>query len=153
MPSKLLITTLAGVVLGVAGCGGSGSSAGAAGKSAKSRPLFVYRATLAGSTGTPPGARGGGGSAIVAVHSATVLCWRFAHLHGFTNATGARIQLGSKARSARVMTLLSRGTRLHHRGCSTVPAATTRAIERRPSAYYVAVDSGAYPAGAVRGRL
>jgi hypothetical protein len=152
MREKLLVTTLAALALSVGGCGGSGSSTHAA-ASAKARPIATYRAALTGSTGTPAGAPAGAGTAIVALHSRAVLCWRFAHLHGFVKATTARIQLGSKGPSAHVIASLSTGSRLHHRGCVTVSPATAKAIQTRPSAYYVAIDSTAFPAGAVRGRL
>jgi CHRD domain len=156
MREKLLAGTVAALALGVAGCGGSGStSATAASRKAPAQagPILIYRASLAGSTGTPAGAPAGAGEAVVALHGSTVLCWRFAHLHGFTNATGARIQLGSDGHSAHLLTPLSTGPRLHHRGCLTVTPGSAKAIERRPSAYYVAIDSTGYPAGAVRGRL
>ncbi len=155
MREKLLVGSVVALGLGVAGCGGgSGSSSSAAsGKSAaKAGPIVIFRTALSGTTGTPTGAPGGAGSAIVALHGRTGLCWRFAHLRGFVHATSARIQLGSKA-SAPVIASLSTGSRLHHRGCSTVSPATANAIHKRPSAYYVAINSTGYPTGAVRGRL
>lgn len=158
MGEKVLAGTVAAVALGLAGCGGSGSSSSAgpsgSGKArARTAPIHIYRATLTGATGTPAGARAGAGAAVIAVHGPTVLCWRFAHLHGFVNATSGRIQLGTAGRPSHVVASLSTGPRLHHRGCLKVSAATVQAIERRPAAYYVAIDSTGYPAGAVRGRL
>lgn len=154
MREKLLVSALATLALNVGGCGGSASSTHAAPPaSAKARPIATYRAALTGSTGTPAGAPAGAGAAVVALHSGARLCWRFAHLHGFVNATTARIQLGGKGSSAHVIASLSTGSRLHHRGCVTVSPATAKAIQKHPSAYYVAIDSTSFPAGAVRGRL
>ncbi len=155
MREKLLVGTVAALALGVAGCGGSGSSSAAAsGKTAgKAGPIVIYRAALSGTTGMPKGAPAGGGNAIVALHGGTVLCWRFAHLHGFVNAAAAHIQLGSHRTSAHPIASLSTGSHLHHRGCITVSTGTAKAIQKRPSAYYIVIDSASFPAGAVRGRL
>jgi CHRD domain len=155
MREKFLVGTVVALALGVAGCGGgSGSSSSVASSktAAKAGPIVIYRTALSGTTGTPTGAPGGAGNAIVALHGRTVLCWRFAHLHGFVHATAAHIQLGSKA-SAHVIASLSTGSRLRHKGCLTVSPATAKAIQKRPSAYYLAIDSTSFPAGAVRGRL
>lgn len=151
------VTVLA-LAVGVAACGGSGGSGGpgasAAARSAAVRgggpPLATYRATLSG-RGTPPGAASGRGYAIIALHNGLRLCWRFAHLHGFTLATHAMIYGGGGARADRVG--LSAGPRLHHQGCVAVSRAMTQSLSARPSGYSVVVYSARYPAGAVRGRL
>ncbi|HEY5187773.1 MAG TPA: CHRD domain-containing protein [Solirubrobacteraceae bacterium] len=154
MRQKLLVCAGAALALGTAGCGSSSSSSHAPGRpSAGTGTILIYRATLAGVTGRPSGAPAGTGDAVVALHGSTVLCWRFAHLHGFVNATAAQIQLGSKGQPAHPISALSTGPRLHHRGCLTIGSATAKAIEHRPGDYYVAIDSTRYPGGAVRGRL
>jgi hypothetical protein len=108
---------------------------------------------LTGIAEIPKGAANGSGYAIIALHHGSVICWRFAHLHGFLNATLAQLHVGLNGESGRVLQALSTGPRLHHRGCvRTIPAAVT-AIERDPSNYYVDVHSQRYPAGAVRGQL
>ena len=137
-------------LIGIAGCGGSGSSTPS---SAPSQPLHLYRVRLTGRAEIPKGAANGSGSAIIAIHRGSVVCWRFVHLHGFLNPTVAQIHVGFNGRAGRVLQPLSTGPRLHHRGCiQTSPAAVT-AIERDPSSYYVDVHSQLYPDGAVRGQL
>lgn len=137
-------------LVGIAGCGGSGSSTPS---SASSPPLHLYRVALTGAAEIPKGSTRGSGYAVIAIHRGSVVCWRFAHLHGFVNATVAQIHVGVNGESGRVLQPLSTGPRLHHRGCVRTTPATVRAIERDPPNYYVNVHSQLYPAGAVRGQL
>lgn len=152
MRLALLAPGLGALALGLAGCGSSGSSSrhsvvpvGA--------PLHVYRVDLTGQAEIPPGAAGGSGAAVIAVHRRSVVCWRFVHLRGFTMATVAHIHTGTKNQSGSIVVALSKGARLRHRGCVRAKAATVAAIEGQPSAYYVNIHSARYPAGAVRGQL
>jgi hypothetical protein len=105
---------------------------------------------LSGATGTPPGATAGVGAAIIAFHGDALVCWRFAHLHGFTEATSAHIRVAQGGQS---VIALSSGPRLHHQGCVPVSPAVSRRIWARPGGYYVNVDSKQYSRGAVRARL
>ena len=82
-----------------------------------------------------------------------MLCWRFAHLHGFTNATLAHIHIGTKGRSGDVVVALSTGPRLHHQGCVSISPVLSKRIWSQPSRYYVNIHSTQYPGGAVRGQL
>jgi CHRD domain len=138
------------MLMGMAGCGASGSSTPS---SALSPPLRVYRMRLTGKAEIPKGAPTGSGYAIIAIHRGSVVCWRFAHLHGFFNATVAQIHVGFTGRSGRVVQSLSTGPSLHHQGCIQASAAEVTAIKHDPSAYYVNVHSRLYPTGAVRGQL
>ncbi len=115
--------------------------------------LRVYRMRLTGKAEIPKGAPTGSGYAIIAIHRGSVVCWRFAHLHGFFNATVAQIHVGFTGRSGRVVQSLSTGPSLHHQGCIQASAAEVTAIKHDPSAYYVNVHSRLYPTGAVRGQL
>jgi CHRD domain len=90
---------------------------------------------------------------IIAFHGDSIVCWRFAHLHGFTSATFAHIHSGSQWQSGHIVVTLSTGPRLHHQGCVTVSPALTKAIWSAPSRYYVNIHSTRYPGGAVRGQL
>lgn len=139
------------LALGLAGCGGS-SSGHAAGSASGGRPLHLYRATMTGRA-ERHGAPHGVGIGLVSIHSASVVCWRFAHLHGFVHATVAHIHIGGRGKSGAIVVRLSTGSRLHHQGCTRAPASAVTAIERNPAGYYVNVHSAAYPAGAVRGQL
>ncbi len=144
----------AGVVataLGLAGCGGS-SSGHATASVPGGRPLHIYRAALTGRA-ERHGAPHGVGVGIVSIHSASVVCWRFAHLHGFVNATVAHIHTGGRGKSGPIIVALSTAPRLHHQGCTRAAASVVSAIERNPAGYYVNVHSASYPAGAVRGQL
>lgn len=159
MRSKLLVPSLAVLVLGVAACGSSSSSSvslsktlPAAAKSAGS--LRIYRVGLTGGKAeTPPGAPHGTGAAVIAFHGTSSLCWRFAHLHGFVNATFAHVHIGAKGKSGKIVVPLSTGPALHHQGCVPVSTALAKAIERRPADYYVNIHSAQYPSGAVRAQL
>jgi len=158
MRLKLLVPLLAVSTLGVAACGGGSSSSAGPSKTGSpsathGRPARVYRLALAGGNETPRGAPKGTGTAVIAIHGRSVVCWRFAHLHGFANATFAHIHIGAKGKSGNIVVPLSTGSRLHHRGCVSVSPALIKAIERRPHSYYVNIHSTAYPGGAVRAQL
>lgn len=138
---------------GVSGCGGSGSSRPRSASPAASKPLRTYRVRLTGTAEIPKGPVNGSGYAIIALHRGSVVCWRFAHLHGFRNATVAQIRVGPDGKAGHVLQPLSTGQRLRHRGCIQTSPAEVTAIERNPSNYYVDVHSRLYPDGAVRGQL
>ncbi|MEO9121340.1 MAG: CHRD domain-containing protein [Solirubrobacteraceae bacterium] len=141
----------AAVAMSVAGCGGT-SSHGHATASA-SRPLHVYRVTMSGRAERPHGAPHGIGVGVIAIHGGSVVCWRFAHLHGFVGATVAHIHTGPRGTPGPVLIPLSTAPALHHQGCTHASAAAITAIEHDPSGHYVNVHSARYPAGAVRGQL
>jgi hypothetical protein len=158
---RAALSGLAGVVAAgvLAACGGSSpppvvvSGSLAANRSAATvtgAPLALFTVALSGG-GKPPGAAHGRGYAIIAVHQGSVVCWRFAHLHGFTIATGARIYAAAHPGSGPVS--LSSGPRLHHRGCIRVHAGLAAALRARPGQWGVVVDSARFPSGAVRARL
>ncbi len=90
------------------------------------------------------------GAAIIAFHTGSKLCWRFAHLHGFTGAT---VHLGAGGHAGKVVPPLSPGPRLHHHGCVRVSPTLAAAIVGGPSTYYLNIGSAQYPGGAVRGQL
>ena len=141
---------LASVSIGIAGCGSTGATTL---RAASDPPLHLYRVKLTGKAEIPHGAANGTGYAIIAIHSGSIVCWRFAHLHGFSNATVTQIHAGLRGRSGKILVPLSTGPMLHHRGCVKVGAAAITAITRAPSDYYVNVHSQQYPSGAVRGQL
>jgi hypothetical protein len=152
MRSKLLVPSLAALVLGVGACGSSSKSPGSP-SAKRAGPVRIYRVALAGTAETLSGAPAGTGAAVIAIHGTSVVCWRFAHLRGFTNATFADIHLGAARRPGKVVVRLSTRPRLHHRGCVGVVTALVRAIEHSPGDYYVNIASTQYPGGAVRGQL
>ncbi|MDQ6732037.1 MAG: CHRD domain-containing protein [Actinomycetota bacterium] len=108
---------------------------------------------MSGRAERPHGAPHGFGVGVIAIHAGSVVCWRFAHLHGFVSATVAHIHTGSRGTSGPVLIPLSTAPALHHQGCAHASAAAITAIERDPSGHYVNVHSAHYPAGAVRGQL
>jgi hypothetical protein len=114
------------------------------------KPEVVYTVALSG-RGTPAGAPAGRGYAIIALHHRSILCFRFAHLHGFTIATKAVMYTG--AHPGRGSFYLTPGPRLHHQGCIRLTPATWSAVHTHASAYTVEIDSAKYLAGAVRARL
>ena len=154
MHSKPLLPALATTALCVAACGSSGPrAAGASSSASHTRPTQIYRVRLSGGAETPPGAPLGQGDAIIAFHGDSVICWRFAHLHGFTDATYAHIHAGTNGRSGAVVVALSTAPRLRHEGCVSVSPTLGKAIMSKPSGYYVNIHSIRYPAGAVRAQL
>jgi hypothetical protein len=159
MRRNVMVLSLAVGVLGVAGCGSSSSSSSSSSsKSVPSaakvtRPARLYRLALAGKAETPPGAPNGRGDAVIAIHGNSIVCWRFAHLHGFTNATFAHIHLGTAGKSGNIVVPLSTAPALHHQGCVPVSPVLVKAIEHNPRGYYVNIHSTKYPGGAVRAQL
>ena len=160
--SKVVIpgSVVVALVLAACGSGGSGKTASSRATSSHSGssvagagPIRIYRSTLSGAAERPRGAPRGTGAAIIAFHDRSALCWRFAHLHGFTDATVARIHLGRTGRSGNVVLPLSSGPRMHHQGCLKISPTVSEAIQRNPSDYYVNISSKQYPAGAVRAQL
>jgi CHRD domain len=159
----VLIGSLTIIALAIVGCGGSSSNssstaAASSSTAARSRvhraaPSHVYHVKLTGSAERPPGAPSGIGDAVIALHGSRELCWRFAHLRGFTGATQAHIHVGRVGESGNVFVALSTGPRLRHRGCVAVAASAIKAIESNPHGYYVNIQSRRYPAGAVRAQL
>ena len=148
MRPKLIVASLPVLVFVAPGCGSSGASS-----ATNSSPVTIYRSVLTGTAGNPPGAPNGTGDAIIAFHGSSLVCWRFAHLHGFINATVAHINIGAKGKSGRVAVPLSTGPRLHHQGCVPVSPGLVKTIEHNPPDYYVNIHSAQYPGGAVRGQL
>ena len=122
-------------------------------RSHATRPTQIYRVRLGGGAETPPGAPLGQGDAIISFHGDSVICWRFAHLHGFSDATDAHIHAGTNGRSSAVVVALSTAPRLHHQGCVSVSPTLGKAIMSKPSGYYVNIHSIRYPTGAVRAQL
>ena len=156
MHPKPLIVSLTVIALAVTGCGSSSSSSSSTATSTRldpPAPSSIYRVKLTGAAERPPGAANGSGDAVIAMHGARELCWRFAHLHGFTSATQAHIHVGAAAKSGSLFAALSTGPRLHHRGCVATGANVVKAIEKHPSGYYVSIESLRYPRGAVRAQL
>ena len=155
MRSWLLGAALATLALTLAACGGGSSTSSGSGSrtSHLSRPTEIYRVQLSGTAETPPAAPNGAGIAIIAFHGSSKVCWRFAHLHGFTHATMAHIHAGAQGRSGAIVVGLSTGGRLHHQGCVAVSAAVSHRIWSKPSQYYVDIRSTQYPRGAVRAQL
>lgn len=159
MRSKLLVLGAVVLMLLVAGCGSGGASSKRSSRAGLSSarspgPLRIFAVRLIGGKAeTPAGAPQGTGAAVIAFHGSSLVCWRFAHLHGFIDATFAHIHSGTKSQSGNIVVALSTGPALHHQGCVPVKAGLVTAIERHPLDYYVNIHSKQYPSGAVRAQL
>jgi CHRD domain len=153
MRAKLIMAALAPLSVSLAACGGGGSKSSSTRPGGGSPPIRVYRTSLSGAANRPPGAPRGTGSAVIALHKGPTLCWRFAHLHGFTRPTSASLHLGPSGGAGKEVIVLSRGRRLRHQGCVRISAALNDAIELAPANYYLTISSKRYPAGAVRAQL
>jgi hypothetical protein len=157
MSPKLLVPALAALALSLGACGSSSSStsSSAAGSSKPKSGVrgHIYRVTLRGKAERPPGAPNGSGAAVIALHSNLTVCWRFAHLAGFSGATASHIHRGAAGTSGPIVVPLSTSSKLHHKGCVHTTANTIKEIEKNPHGYYVNVHSKQYPGGAVRAQL
>ena len=147
----MLRTTLGLVALGAAigGCGSSGGSGSTAvGSSGHHipRPTHVYRVAMSPVAGAH--ASKASGVAIIALHDPSgEVCWRFAHLHGFTGARSASITAPG------VVIHLSTSSKLHHQGCRHLTSAALSGIARTPGRYTVTIPTLADPRGAVSAHL
>ena len=154
------VAAVGAVALSLAACG-SGATGTAHGTSVRgrlasvsaSRPTRIYTIPLSGKAEAPLGPAAGRGVAIIAFHGDSIVCWRFAHLHGFTSATFANIRSAIRGRAGAIVAPLSTGRRLYHQGCVSLSPVLTKAIWSTPSRYYVNIDSSQYPHGAVLGQL
>ncbi len=154
MATKLSsVAVIAAASATLTACGSSSSSSTSASSSHHHAKPRIYTIKLSGAAETKHGAPQGAGTAVVAFHGSSKVCFRFAHLHGFTSATSARIYRGGAGKSGTVVVPLSTAPQLHHRGCVTVTPATVAAIEKDPAGYYVNIHSATYPGGAVRAQL
>lgn len=172
MRSKLLIPGLAVAVLGIAACGSSSNStsSNASGGSSASTPAGTtpgkgktkvvavpsktYSVKMTGKAETPKGPPSGTGAAVVTVHGKTdKLCWRFAHLKGFSAPTLAHIHLGPAGTSGNVVVPLSGAAKFKDKGCVRASPTLLKAIEKNPHGYYVNIHNKKYPGGAVRSQL
>ncbi|HET9074531.1 MAG TPA: CHRD domain-containing protein [Solirubrobacteraceae bacterium] len=101
-----------------------------------------------------PGApRAAVGDAIIALHRGDVVCFRFAHLHGFYQATHAILGAGAPGRAGVTRLVLTPGPRLHHQGCVLASATVAQAMTAHPADLFVTISSVNSPSGAVRGQL
>lgn len=137
------------LAFGLAACGATTRTTAAV----SARPTALYTVSVTGAAESPPGAPHGRGVAIVAFHGPTEVCFRFAHLHGFSDATTADIEAGASGRTGSPVIALGSGPKLHHRGCRSVTPALSKTIWQRPASFDVVIHSRRYPAGAVAGRL
>lgn len=173
MRSKLLVPAIAAfAALGIAACGSSSSSKSTTSSSSASTPPATastpakkphrrpavpsrtYHVKMSGTAEVPKGAPKGSGGAVVALHGRTLqVCWRFAHLRGFTGPTFAHIHQGGRGTSGPIVVPLSTSLKFHNRGCVKASAAVIKAIEHNPHGYYVNIHSKKYPGGAVRAQL
>src|SRR5450755_4940292 len=164
MRSRLLIPSLAVVLIGVAGCGSSSSSSSSsktsasastpAGAKVKKALSKTYVLKMTGPAETPAGAPGGTAKAVVTLSTKTdKVCWTFKSLSGFSNPTFAHIHLGAAGKAGNIVLPLSTGTTLLTKGCVPASATLINAIAANPHGYYVNIHSKQYPGGAVRAQL
>ncbi|MHB1569938.1 MAG: CHRD domain-containing protein [Solirubrobacteraceae bacterium] len=155
--SRLLAAgAITAMSVAVTACGGSGSSSGkSANASANAnKPTVEWVVHVTGNAETPPGPSSAVGYAIIALHDPLhEVCWRFAHLHGFHNATSADISKGGPHTTGALVMTLTPGPALHHQGCVTASKTLLTALAADPTGFYVNIHSVANPKGAVRAQL
>lgn len=162
-PDSLLVSTLSRSATAITAlaataataCGGGSASNGTSHRASApgTRPSQIYHLALSGRAEPAPGAPDARGAAVIAFHGSGLVCWRFAHLHGFIDATSAQIGAGRPRKTGTVVARLGAGPRLHHQGCEPIAVTTGARIVRRPSGFYVNIASRRQPAGAVRAQL
>ena len=151
MSAKVLgICGLLAASVAIAGCGGSSAPANSRARVNAQKPSVEYVVRMSGTSESPP--THGVGDAIIALHEHDI-CYRFAHMRGFTDASNARILRGATRETGTIVVSLATGPRLHHRGCLAMGATVMTAIAADPSAYYVEIRSVQYPRGLVRAQL
>ena len=154
---KLLAAALTIVMVSLAACGTSGStktdSVTGPPHALRSRPTRIYRVQLGRAAEPSLGALHGTGAAIIVVHGESTVCWRFAHLHGFADATIAEIRSGVRRQPGGSVAALSTGPRLHHQGCVRISTVLSKMIWTDPGHYSVNIATKEYPHGAVRAQL
>jgi hypothetical protein len=151
MSAKVLgICGLLAASVAITGCGGSSAPANSRGGVNAQKPSVEYVVRMSGTSESPP--THGVGDAIIALHEHDI-CYRFAHMRGFTDASNARILRGATRETGTIVVSLATGARLHHRGCLAMGATVMTAIAADPSAYYVEIRSVQYPRGLVRAQL
>ena len=174
MYSKALtVLSIAAAAIGVAACGSSkksssssssapANSSAPASTSTKSKKTTkvagaksrTYKLKLSGKVEVPKGAPNGTGAAVITLRSkSSQVCWRFSHLHGFTNATFAHIHQGRAGTAGNIVVPLSTAPKLHHAGCVKASPKVMAAIAKNPHGFYVNIHSKTYPGGAVRSQL
>jgi CHRD domain len=116
---------------------------GSAGKTVK------LEAKLSGKTEVPK-AGAATGEAYIQITGSKV-CWQFKDLKGVAGATASHIHKAAVGKAGPVVVPL--GGAFKTTGCTTATAALTKAIAAKPSAFYVNIHTGKYPAGALRGQL
>jgi CHRD domain len=153
MSAKVLgICGLLAASVAIAGCGGSSAPANSRARIKAQKPSVEYVVRMSGTSESPP--THGVGDAVIALHGkAHDICYRFAHMRGFTDASNARILRGATRETGTFVVSLATGPRLHHRGCLRMAATVMTAIAADPSAYYVEIRSVQYPRGLVRAQL
>jgi hypothetical protein len=65
----------------------------------------------------------------------------------------SHIHKGGKGVSGPIVIVLFKGPRVGHSGCRSAPKSLIKAIQKKPSAYYVNVHTNKYPTGAIRAQL
>jgi hypothetical protein len=177
MRSRLLIPSLAVVLIGVAGCGSSSSSSSSTSASAPSTTTAstpastgtttnsavakvkkalsrTYAVKMTGAAETPAGAPSGTAKAVVTLSTKTgKVCWTFTSLSGVSTPTAAHIHVGAAGTSGNIVVPLSTGATFLTKGCVPASAALISAIAANPHGYYVNIHNMQYPGGAVRAQL
>ena len=153
MPLTLAVPLIAASAVALSACGSSSSSGSHPASKGPGRPVRTYRVVLTGKGFKPAGAPQGSGAVVIALHHRAVVCYRFAHLRGFSTPTAAYLAQGAKGQQGKVVLHFSRGTTVHHKGCIRGSRALGAALEHNAGSYYVTISTKQYPRGAVRGQL
>jgi len=104
-----------------------------------------------GKSESPKGAAKGKGTAKITI-TGTKVCWKFTGISGIDKVTASHIHAGKAGKSGNVVVAFFAGP-LKMTGCVASNAATVKAIEKTPAAFYVNIHTVKYPAGAIRGQL
>jgi CHRD domain len=106
-------------------------------------------ANLTGGAEVPKGSPLGKGTSTITITGGRV-CWK-STFSGIDKPTASHIHKGGVGVAGPVVVPL--GPAFKPSGCTTAPAAVTKAIVAHPSLYYVNIHTAKFPAGAIRGQL
>jgi hypothetical protein len=112
----------------------------------------TLHATLSGNAEVPKAGTGSGSARLTLDTTKGQICYTIT-LKGVGTAMAGHIHKGGKTVAGPVAVPLFTKPTTHPKGCVTAKKSLIKAIQSKPSGYYVNVHTAKFPAGAARGQL